>query len=332
MNVMKTIPAPPRSWSELSWQQLEACWEVKMRYGGNADVARAAALLALTGLSASGDGRSVFHEGTGEPVYTLKDGEGRRWTVTPRELSQMAKALLPWFDWPYGDPGEKAEYDENGKTVKERREPVTGYVGPMHDAMVLPRDTVKMGRRTFALPQVACVNISWQQYRSLQGIVPQLFQEGLDEKAALDLRAQFLSHILTPRSIALFDTDGDSIRVRPHWDYRYNAEQADRLVGFWRKHAGSALFHICLQCYQTALAYYAVIFPELFGSDGSSSVMNDALKGETGTINAVMKYAGYDSQRQVYDSELPFVLDILNTMTAEARQIKEMNAKMKRKR
>ena len=102
-------------------------------------------------------------------------------------------------------------------------------------------------------------------------------------------------------------------------------------MGFWRKHAQGALFHICLQCYQTALSYYAVTFPELFGG-GSGEVMNDALKGQTGTINAVMKYAGYDSQKQVYDFELPFVLDILNTMTAEARQIKEMNAKMKRRK
>jgi hypothetical protein len=34
-----------------------------------------------------------------------------------------------------------------------------------------------------------------------------------------------------------------------------------------------------------------------------------------------MKYAGYAEQQQVYDSNLPFVLDILNTMTKEAKQV-----------
>jgi hypothetical protein len=42
-----------------------------------------------------------------------------------------------------------------------------------------------------------------------------------------------------------------------------------------------------------------------------------------------MKYAGYAEQQQVYDSNLPFVLDILNTMTKEAKDIEEMNAKYK---
>ena len=44
-----------------------------------------------------------------------------------------------------------------------------------------------------------------------------------------------------------------------------------------------------------------------------------------------MKYAGYAEQQQVYDSNLPFVLDILNTMTKEAQEIKRMNSKIKNK-
>ena len=36
------LPSPPQSWSELTWQQLMDCWQVKMRYNGNADVARVA--------------------------------------------------------------------------------------------------------------------------------------------------------------------------------------------------------------------------------------------------------------------------------------------------
>ena len=45
---MAPLPPLPSSWSALSWQQLWDCWTAKLRYGGNADVARAAALMALT--------------------------------------------------------------------------------------------------------------------------------------------------------------------------------------------------------------------------------------------------------------------------------------------
>ena len=57
--------------------------------------------------------------------------------------------------------------------------------------------------------------------------------------------------------------------------------------------------------------------------------MHDALQGEVGTVNTIMKYAGYAEQQQVYDSNLPFIFDILNTMTKEAKEIEEMNAKYK---
>lgn len=329
----------PGSWSGLSWQQLNDCWRAKMRYGGNADVARAAALLSLLGLEACRRGTDGY-SANGEAVYTLRDRDGRIWKVTPRELSQMAKDQLPWFDFPYGDPGEPAVKDEVGKVVKEARDPVRGYVSNMRDALMLSEETVVMSRR-FALPQVACNNLTWQQYRSLQAIAPQLFAEGVPEDAVADLQAQFLAHCLVPRSAALLDTAGGSIRIRPHWEYRYNVEQAEGLAGWWRKrlcgrrnrktHAASVLFHVCFQCYQTALSYYAAAYPLLFSDDGKDSRMKDALQGEVGTINTVMKYAGYAEQQQVYDSNLPFVLDILNTMAKEAKQIEAMNAKIKRK-
>lgn len=330
----KTLPPPPGSWSALSWQQLTGCWLTKMRYGGNADVARAAALLSLLRLNVMNG--STTRSVTGEAVYTLEDADGNPWQATPREISQMAAKAIPWFDWPYGDPGEKAERDGNGKVKKEARDAVSGYVSPMRDAMILPEETVTVGRRRFSLPQVACSNLKWQQYRSLQGIVPQLFQENLPDEAAADLRAQFLAHCLVPRSMAVLDTAGGSVRLHPHWEYRYDMDRADLMTGWWRKRLTSAtvqaLFHICLQVYQTSMTYYAAAFPLLFDGSGAKDQMRDALQGEVGTVNAIMKYAGYSEQLQVYGSDLPFVLDILNTMSKEAKQIEAMNAKIRKRK
>jgi hypothetical protein len=326
-----SLPKLPGSWSELSWQQLCDCWQVKQRYGGHADVARAAALLQLLGLKVERRKAAMFDLATGEPLYQLRDKEGRRWKVTPREMSQTAASALPWFDYPYGDPGEPAVKDDKGKVTKEGRDPVRGYVSGMRDALILPRDTMKVGRKVFALPQVACNNLTWQQYRSLQAIAPQLFSEGLSDTQVTELQAQFLAHCLVPRSLALLDTTNGSIRLRPHYEFVYNATHAEGLVKFWKRHTDGTLFHICFQCYQTALTYYAATYPLLFSGDEKKDAMRDALSGEVGTINTIMKYAGYAEQQQVYDSNLPFVLDILNTMTKEAKEIERMNARIKKK-
>ena len=328
-----SLPPIPQTWSELSWRQLCGCWQAKMRYGGNADVARAAGLLAVCGLTVVG--REPADTRTGESIYRLKDQDGQTWTTTARELAHLARETMPWFDWPYGDQGEKEERDEQGKVIRERREGHPGYVNQnqqdWRDAMVLTEETVEVAGVTFALPQGACSNITWHQYRSLQTIAPQLWQDGLTDDEARSLRAQFLAYILVPAP-ATEDT-GDRFHTKP--SFRYDAERAEASVQFWenqlRGEDAPVLFHICFQVWQTAVAnFYPSVFPLLFGG-GKSDPLHTALTGETDTINAVMKYQGYSSPEQVYNTELPIILGTLNTMSKEAKEIEKMNAKIKRK-
>ena len=354
--------ALPKCWSDLSWQQLCQCWEAKIHYGGNADVARAAALLSLLGCSVSRDG-IVTDMTTGEIRYTLSAANGRRFTVTPRELAWMAKKSLPGFDYPYGDPGEKEERDEQGKVLKEGREAVSGYVSGFRDAMILPEtEVVVVGDRLlagsewermsekerkcpalyFALPQMACNNITWQQYRAMQALAQQLFREGISEEDAIDLQAQFLAHCLVPAKEDTATAD----RFRPRHIYRYDAERAEQTIPFWREWLTRSsqntqsnqktqtcllLFHICFQAYHTAVLYYEKAYPLLFTDNGKSQEFRDALQGEVGTINSLMKYQGYSDPQQVYDANLPIILDTLNTMAKEAKEIEKMKAKIKKK-
>ena len=351
---LKTLPPLPSSWSSLAWQELCRVWTVKVWYGGQPDIAICAAMLDLCGLTVAG--RDKMDEHSGEEVYLLTDKSGRRWRTTPRELAHAARQAIPWFDYPYGDPGQDEKKDDKGKVIQERREAHPGYVGPLRDALMLQDETVSVsgnkvsarhGHRwfkslfgrtmVFALPQVACNNLTWSQYRALQPIASQLWQEGITDEQALDLQAQFMAQILVPRSLALLDTSGDTIRLRPHYTFKYSSEQADSLVGYWKKKLSkgsmeiTTLFHICHQVWQTALVYYSKAYPMLFEGGGKHGPMNDALQGEVGTVNTIMKYFGYSEQQQVYDSNLPFVLDILNTMTKEAKEIEAMNAKIKHK-
>ena len=346
------LPPIPQTWSELSWPQLCGCWQAKMRYGSNADVARAAGLLAVI-TADQGDytvSRGDTDPRTGEQQYVLstplpQQGGAGGWVFTSRELSHLARQTMPWFDFPYGDQGDKVERDEQGKVIRERREGHPGYVHPnqqdWRDAMVLTEETVEVAGVTFALPQGACSNITWHQYRSLQAIAPQLWQDGLTEDEARSLHAQFLAYILVPAP-ATAET-GDRFHTKP--SFRYDAERAEASVQFWEnqlrgeEHQPSAishqpssvLFHICFQVWQTAVAnFYPSVFPLLFGG-GKSDPLHTALTGETDTINAVMKYQGYTSPEQVYNTELPIILGTLNTMSKEAKEIEKMNAKIKRK-
>ncbi len=330
---MQHLPSIPRSWSSLTWQQLCRMWAVKLGYGGEPDVARCKALLSLLGLTATGRGEEDAH--SGETLYLFRDRKGQPWSATPREIAYYAKETLKWFDYPYGDPGEEEKKDKDGKIIREHRDPHIGYVGNLRDALMLPVETVTVKGRVFALPQTACNNLTWQQYRALQAITPQLWQNGISDDEIVNLQAQFMANILVPRSIALLDQSGDTIRLHPHFTFKYNVDQADRMVGYWRKKLlrGSmkiiTLFHICHQVWQTALLYYSRAYPLLFADSEKDGAMKDALQGEVGTINTIMKYAGYAEQQQVYDSNLPFVFDILNTMTKEAKDIEDMNAKYK---
>lgn len=412
MNFPSTLP---QSWSELTWRQLCDVWASKMRYGGNAAVSRSAAFLALLpSCPASACDTDIrwhvergdFDPTTGERQYLLVEdfppscsGGCRVLSFTPRELSQAAQQALPWFAFPYGDPGEPAEKDENGKVLKEGRTGHLGYVNPnWRDAMELPEDKlVVCGKRMFgdsewqqmsgeeqyqvfrcefgasndyerrrllskswkrmneaerdrvlhsplltlrfALPQKACINITWEQYRTLQVVVPQLFRDGIADEQTVELQAQFLSYCLTPAQEQVSASDHFS----PSHVYKFQADRADQTVPFWREQltvpakpdrfpAGALLFNLCFQVYHTAVLYYERVYPLLFvGSGKNSDPLEDALTGEIGTLNSIMKYQGYTSPQEVYDTNLPIILSTLNTMAKEAKEIERINAKMKKK-
>lgn len=337
----QAIPAIPSFWSALTWQQLCTAWEVKLRYGGNPDVARVAAMLAVGGMTV--DGKEANDNVTGETVFLLKDGNGRQWTTTARQLAHTARQTMKWFDYPYGDRGDDAVKDEKGKVIKEAREPVHGYVNPnWRDAMQLPEETLTLEVQSniepsniepetlvFSLPSLACNNLTWEQYRSLQPLVPQLWAEGTSDEQRRLLQAQFVAHCLVPEQQKAPTADC----FRPPHEFKYDSARAEQSVPFWQQQLDRQpwLYHICFQVYQTAVQYYETVFPLLFSGGGKDDPLRDALTGEVGTINGVMKYANYTSQQEVWETPMPYVLDILNTMTKEAKEIEKMNSRIKKK-
>lgn len=326
-----TIPSLPKAWSELTWQQLTDVWQVKLRYAGYPDAARAAALLLLCNLtSVPLLNHQERNTTTGERLYHLYNpaNPGLYYSVTARALAYYAKRAIPWFDFPYADRGEKEQRDDKGKVVTERREARRGYVSPMRDAMILPQDKLNIGGSTFELPQACCANLTFEQYRALQSIASLLFQEGNTEEEVTDLQSRFLANCLVPEQ-----ENPNKDRFMPKQIFRYDSLRAEGLVPFFRLHINACptLFPICFQVYQTAMAYYEEVYPLLFSGEGKHDPLRDALTSEAGTINTIMKYQGYSDPQSVYEANLPVILDVLNTMSKEAKEIEKMNAKIKRR-
>ena len=141
-------------------------------------------------------------------------------------------------------------------------------------------------------------------------------REGL-ESLITDLqhyRAQLLSHLLIPAEKGA----------------EYKSEDAEERIDFFAKHIDDIpyLLDILIQHMQSCLGVYKTQFQDLFSGDGNGAD-TIPMVSEVNTINAIMKWQGYQEQQKVFDSNAIFIFSILNSMTKEAKAIEEANAKMK---
>lgn len=153
-----------------------------------------------------------------------------------------------------------------------------------------------------------------------------------------EMRARVLAHMLLQRHWRWGQQEWmDNLRHhglavwRYEWkfDYKYTADEAERLTGWINRHAPQWLFDILTQHLQSCLGVYKTQFPELFSGDGGGGRDVIPLIAEVDTVNAIMKWQQYPGQQEVYDSNAVQVFSVLNSMTKEAKAIDEANQKMK---
>lgn len=211
----------------------------------------------------------------------------------------------------------------------------------------MPFQHVRVEGRKYKAPDALMMNLTYEQYNNAQRylvayweaarMVDSLRKNGATidallnaENRALDYRAGFLAHIYVPGSWRILDQRGSMTRFSPRRVYIYNSEDAERQVHRFRT-APRWLFDVTYQFVQSSLGRYKKDFEHLFREyeDDSTKSM---LVMEIETINAIQKYAGYSDQQAVYDSNMGFIFGFLNSMSHEAKQIEEMNNKMKMKK
>ena len=210
-----------------------------------------------------------------------------------------------------------------------------------------PYQFVRVRGKKFKAPADLLTDLTYQQYSSAQTLLSGYWNtvklidtliERNASRAAIreqlkkihEYQCKFLAALFTPSYIEKEAVkEGKTIKVhRRVWIY----DQSQINENAWRfRKVSSRMFPVMLQFFQSVQLYFSYIFPDLFTTDkGAGS--KDMLTIEVETVNAVMKYQGFKDYKEVYESDSVRILGVLNTMSKDAKQIEEMNRKMKSKK
>lgn len=212
---------------------------------------------------------------------------------------------------------------------------------------VCPYAYIRLYGKKLKAPSDLMTNLTHQQYTVAQNMLTLYWQaasvaDSLEKKGGSreavreqqrrikQAKCRFLSALFTPSSLEVeVRTESSVRRVRRRvWAF----EMAQVTANEWRfRRPADRMFPVMLQFFQSVQMYYSRIFPDLFTSSKSGKG-KDYLLMEAETMNAVMKYAGFTGYQDIYDSNAFFILGVLNNMSKEAKQIEEMNRKMKAKK
>lgn len=315
------LPAPPSSWMELTENQLREVHRLMKSCASVPDF-KLQVLMILNRLRMSSRGFEEDEEKGGGLRYLFRRiGWWNRWFGPLIGLSSWEVCF--WAD----------------RYLKFLDEPM--------QLLALPFEHIRIGLHRYKAPDPQMVNLTYEQYGNAQRYLVAYWdaRRSLAESDHTPLRQQlnlmreaeqsragFLAHLFTPPSLRLLDQRHQATRFSPQRVYHYDADRAERLIPRFRRlcRRDPILFDMCSQFFQSCQLRYKEDFPFLFkeyggGDDRSALVM------EIDTVNAVQKYAGYTTQQEVYDSNSVFIFGFLNNMAHEAKQIEEMNAKMKMK-
>lgn len=312
---------PVSAWSELSWQQLFGIWKLYLRYAtSDGAQLRLDVFCMLAGIEPTGELRWNEEEGIRELAVVPReerDGLQRLWCRI-KDFVRRKKAKTDWISSPYFTEAVL-------RYTKFLESPYGSDDRPSDGLLSLPAQFVRLGGRSYHLPSALLTSVTYEQFTSMQ--------------ACMDDPVAFLSHALVPMRWAWTERVGENYRIRLHRSYEYNAGVAETLQGTItngmkrgkiQEDEVAVLHAILMQYLQSCICYYKTQFPDLF-HDGGKKDDRDPMIATASAMNAVMKYAGYTRQNEVYESVVIFVLEIMNSMAKEAHEIEKLNAKHPKK-
>lgn len=320
-DIQQNTPHLPTGWADLTWEQLLWTWQL---LGSERPLHEAYLDTFQYYMHCHLDQtEKAYDEQTGEPLYyfiaddyTVPDDDGNpqpvRFSITPADLYVMCQEDLKWMQ-------------EDPYCLVQLPTDTLDHGDLLWQITVPNAETGKPEEKTvrFHLPEALINNITWQQYQLCQ----QLMQAMQEEES---YRPRFISHCLTPCTGHKYTTTGQIL-----YEYKYDPVVAEANIPFFEQHPMPGLVEVLVQLFQSSLKHYKREFDHLFSGGGSGGDGTDKSEfiQEISTINSIVKWSNmFHTPESVLEANVPIIFDILDKMQNEARQIEEMNAKMKRKR
>ena len=211
-----------------------------------------------------------------------------------------------------------------------------------------PYEYLRVGTKRYKAPDSQLTSVTFEQYNHAQqylvaywdtrNAAEEMKNQGGSRKAVKHLyqesdqyKAMFLATLIVPPVKQTEHVDENGTYRVNRTAYIYHSSYADKS---WKKFTGKRwhyVFEVMVQFVQSCLEEYRNKFPDLFTShDGS--IGKDYIVMEADKMNAIKKYGYYSTYQSIYDSNAFLIFDLLKNMCQEAKQIEEMNRKMKAKR
>ena len=317
-NVVINLPPLPKSWSEISSRNLE---EIRLLLGKKrmrASVigdAKAESLyyldcfLLLSGLKIK---RKFFKDKDGEYVYMFRRKGIRHFL----EKIPMRANVVRWW----------------------MRQLL--FLGKEHTMYNPPYGVVKLRGRKFKCPGTVMADITYHQYMRAQNLLISYWSivEKIDgctdaqmvrklAKECKGIQCSFLATLFNQETTILTENGGEIKLRKSRKDFKYIDMQDERNAHFFHP-VSLRMFPVMLQFFQSCQSYFAILFPDLFTSSGSGNQERNVLKIELETVNSVMRHQGFRDYDTIYNSQAVRILDVLNQMSKEAKEIRNMQQRM----
>ena len=211
-----------------------------------------------------------------------------------------------------------------------------------------PYEYLRVGTKRYKAPDSQLTSVTFEQYKHAQqylvaywdtrNAAEEMKNQGGSRKDVKHLyqesdqyKAMFLATLIVPPVKQTEHVDENGTYRVNRTAYIYHSSYADKN---WKKFTGKRwhyVFEVMVQFVQSCLEEYRNKFPDLFASH-SGGGSEDFIVMEADKMNAIKKYGEFKNYQDIYNSNTFFIFGVLSNMCKEAKQIEEMNRKMKAKR
>lgn len=223
-----------------------------------------------------------------------------------------------------------------------------GFLDEPGGLLECPYGIIRVRGKAFKAPDAQLSSVTFEQYNHAQQyliaywdtrkLIDEMKNDGSSIKALKHqykememYKAQFLATMFCPAVKQTEQTDENGTYQVNRTVYIYHASQADTYWKLFRGKRWKYVFEVMVQFVQSCLEEYRNKFPDLFTShDGGGE--KDFIVIEADKMNAIKKYGNFPSYQGIYDSNAFFIFGQLANMCKEAKQIEEMNRKIKSRR